>query len=238
MRFKLLGVNVDSLSEAEIHERTAKLSSEKRTSQIVLLDTYLLMKAQFSKELKNIINSCDMVIPISGGIKFGLKFFKVKLDTVYNFFSFIIRLVTYLTDYNKNIYLLGGTERSIVRAEKNIKGSFPGIRLMGRFHVKYRKEFEGNLITAIQKTSPAMTIVSMTRPKQEKWIYRVRKEFKEGVFIGIENFVDIIGDIDPSGKKTGTGSRRRSIIIKNPFRIFYYILYFILLVIYKIFKLG
>ncbi|MBP7553731.1 MAG: WecB/TagA/CpsF family glycosyltransferase, partial [Spirochaetes bacterium] len=146
MRFKLLGVNVDSLSEAEIHERTAKLSIEKRTSQIILLDTYLLMKAQFSKELKNIINSCDMVIPISGGIKFGLKFFKVKLDNVYNFFSFIIRLVTYLTEYNKNIYLLGGTERSIVRAEKNIRGSFPGIRLMGRFHVKYRKEFESNLI--------------------------------------------------------------------------------------------
>ncbi|HOJ64459.1 MAG TPA: WecB/TagA/CpsF family glycosyltransferase [Spirochaetota bacterium] len=231
---KLLGINVDSISEEEIYDYILILSKQERPIQIVLLDTYLLMKAKFNKELANIINSSELVIPISKGIKFGLGFFKKKVDHVYNYFSFIIKLLAHFTDFKKNIYILGGNERTIKRAEKNIKSSFPGIRLMGRYHIHYKKDFEKDLITAIRKTDPALTIISMKRPKQEKWIAARLSNFKSGVFIGVENFIDIIGSRSSSERNINKSSYRGKIIARNPFRIFYYIFYLILLIIAKI----
>ncbi len=231
---KLLGINVDSIKEEEIYDYILLLANQDRPVQIVLLDTYLLMKAKFNKELENIINSSELVIPISKGIQFGLKFLKKKADQVYNYFNFIIRLLAHFTDFKKNIYILGGNEKSIVRAEKNIKSSFPGIRLMGRYHIKYKKDFEKDLITAMQKTSSSLIIVSMNRPKQEKWIASKISGFKKGVFIGVENFVDIIGSRSSSEKNINKNSYRGKIIARNPFRIFYYIFYLILLIIAKI----
>lgn len=232
--FKLLGINVDSIPEEEIYDYLLILTKQERPVQIVLLDTYLLMKALFNKELADIINSSELVIPISKGIKFGLNFLKKKLDHIYNYFNFTIRLLAYFTDFKKNIYILGGNEKSILRAEKNIKSSFPGIRLMGRYHIKYKKEFEKDLLTAMQKTSSSLIIISMNRPKQEKWIASKISNFKHGVFIGVEHFVDIIGAKYSSEKKVNKNSYRGKIIKKNPFRIFYYVLYLMLLIIAKI----
>lgn len=231
---KLLGINVDSISEEEIYDYILILSKQDRPVQIVLLDTYLLMKAKFSKELAKIINSSELVIPISNGIKFGLNFFKKKVDKVYNYFNFTIRLIAHFTEFKKNIYLLGGNEKTIIRAEKNVKSSFPGIRLMGRYHIKYKKDFENDLITAMRKTSSSLVIVSMNRPKQEKWIANRLSHFKTGVFIGVQNFIDIIGARGSSEKNINKSSYRGKIIARNPFRIFYYILYFFFLIIAKI----
>ena len=238
-RYKLLGVNVDWVEEENVNDLILQISSEDKPSQVILLDTFLLMKAKFNKELKNIINSADVVIPISSGIINGLKFFKYEVGKKYNFFNFIIRLLTHFTDFKKNVYILGGnSEKIIKRADLNIKGSFPGIRLMGSYHFKYKKSFEKNLILAIQKTSPSLVIVSNHRPKQERWIYNKKKSFKSGVFIGVENFVNIIGAKEPTEKKIKYGSHRMSIIFKNPLRIFYYISFVFLLLIYKIFKID
>jgi N-acetylglucosaminyldiphosphoundecaprenol N-acetyl-beta-D-mannosaminyltransferase len=239
-RFKLLGINVDSISESEIYEKIISLSEKDNSSQIIMLDTFLLIKAKFNRELHNIINSADLVLPISPGIKFGLAFFKIKLEKVYNFFYLTIRLLTFLTDEKKNIYILGGKKKSINKAEKNIRDSFPGIRLMGKYSVDYKKDFEDKLISAIQKVSPSLVLVSMKRPKQEKWIFSKKAKFKKSVFIGVERFINILGgkELSPNDKLLQSGTYSINKLIKRPFRIFYYIIYLVLLLIYKIFKLA
>ena len=73
-RYTLLGINVDLLTEQEIFDRIMELSEGDKSEHVILLDTYLLMKAQFDKSLAQIINSAALVIPISKGITSGLKF--------------------------------------------------------------------------------------------------------------------------------------------------------------------
>jgi N-acetylglucosaminyldiphosphoundecaprenol N-acetyl-beta-D-mannosaminyltransferase len=239
-RYKLLGLNVDSISEEEVYNKIISLSEKESSSQIILMDTYLLMKAKFNKELFNIINSADLVLPISPGIKFGLGFFKHKIEKIYNFFYFTIRMLTFLTDEKKNIYILGGKKNNINKAEKNIRDSFPGIRLMGKYSIDYKKEFEEKLISAIQKVSPSLVLVSMKRPKQEKWIFQKKNKFKHAVFIGVERFVNILGgkELSPDDKLLNSKAYGINKLIKRPFSLFYYIAYLILLCIYKIFRLA
>ena len=78
IRHKLLGLNVDIIEEDEAYERILQLSELDTCAQVVFLDTYLLMKAKFNKELFNIINTSSLVIPTSKGIKNGLSLISKK----------------------------------------------------------------------------------------------------------------------------------------------------------------
>ena len=238
-KFKLLGVNVHSISSEEVYDYILKSSQLDKTSHIVFLDTYLLMKAQFNKKLYNFINSASLVIPISPGIKIGLKFLNRKLEKVYNYFSFVINLLINFTDKKEFIYILGGDKNTIEKAEKNIRDSFPGIRLVGRFQIDYKKDFEKHLITAIQKASPALILVGKKSPNQEKWIYKKEHYFKKGVFLGVKDFFEIVGGKkkSPTDEVVQSGFYRFINFLKNPFRlfrIFYYILYIFLLILSKV----
>jgi N-acetylglucosaminyldiphosphoundecaprenol N-acetyl-beta-D-mannosaminyltransferase len=237
-RYKLIGVNVDSISEDEIYDKILKLTELERPSQIILLDTYLLVKSFFDKELLNIINSSDLVIPISPMIKHGLKFLNKKIEKIYNYFSFLITLLLKFSDYAKFVYILGGKKKYIDKVTKNIKDSFPGIRLVGTYHSHYKKNFENDLIVAIQKANPALMYVGMKSPRQEKWIYKKKGKFYNGVFIGVGDFIDIIcgkGDA-PTDKTINSGSHSLKKTFRRPFMFINYIIFFILLLISKLTK--
>lgn len=234
-RYSLLGINVDLLSEEEIFNQVRELSKTDKSQQIILLDSYMLMKAKFDKNLANIINSAALVIPISKGIVSGLKFVCGVKGEYHYHYNLIIRLLTFLTDFNENIYILGGKKEAVIRrVESRIKSSFPGIRLMGTYHFGYKKSFEKDLLTAMKKSAPALILVSNSRPKQELWIAKNKKFFPKGVFIGVENFVNIIGSKD---KKADYDNERKKIPVigKNWFRIIYFIDYGFALFFSKLF---
>ena len=76
-QYKLLGLKIDSISQEEVYGHILKLSqNSEKAAYVVLLDVYLLMKAQFNKSLFKFIYNADFVLPISGGIKFRTWFFK------------------------------------------------------------------------------------------------------------------------------------------------------------------
>ncbi len=240
-RYKLLGINIDSISPDEVYEYIYQLTKLDKVSHIVFLDTYLLIKAQFNIELCNYINSAALVIPISPGIKLGLKFINRKVEKIYNYFNFTINLLMNFTEKKEFIYILGGDQRIIDKADKNIRDSFPGIRLVGRFHMNYKTEFEKDLITAIKKATPSLILVGKKSPKQEKWIYKKKNNFKKGIFLGVRDFIEIVGGKkkSPSDEIINSGFRKMISIIINPFRllrIIYYIIYVFLLILSKISK--
>jgi N-acetylglucosaminyldiphosphoundecaprenol N-acetyl-beta-D-mannosaminyltransferase len=239
--YRLLGVKVNSLTDEEANKYALELGESGKPRYIVLLDTFLLMRAQFSRRLKHHINNAGLVIPISPGIRGGLKFMGHSIEKVFNYFSLTIRLLTHFTEHKKFIYMLGGRRKDIDTIDKNIRDSFPGIRLVGRYHGNYKKKFEKDLLTAMHKACPALILVSLKRPKQEEWIMQKYSSFKEGVFIGVDNFLNITAGREPSPaeKSIQSGTYGFSRFLKNPFRgfrLWLYLLYLIYLLIYKIGK--
>lgn len=245
-RIKLLGVKVDILEEEEMYEKILKLSTLERPSRVILLDMFLLIKAKLHKDLFEILNSADLVIPISKTIHNGISFLNKKFlpvslpPPVLSSFTFTIRLLSCFTENNKTVYLLGGTKKLIIGAEKNLKDSYPGIKLMGVYHTKYKKEFETKLLTSIYKITPSLLIVSKPRPKLERWLCKNRHSFPNGVSIGVENFVYEIGEkmLKPTDKLRYNFIFSLKRALRKPLCCYYFLLYFFYLIIYKLFKLD
>lgn len=236
-RYKLLGINIDQIEQEELYSYILKLSEDEKPHHIVLLDTYLLVKALFNKQLHDYINSASLVLPISRGISFGVSFLKLGVKKIYNYYNFVIGLLLYFCDYERFIYILGGKKKNIEKLDKNIKDSFPGIRLVGRYHGQYKKSFEKDLLLAIKKTCPSLILVGLPPIKQEFWIAINRHKFNKGVFVGVGEFVNIVSE---RGNSESFKNRAREYKIsrkyKNPLRFLYYVIYVLLLILSKITK--
>lgn len=237
-RYKLIGINVDSISPDEVYQYILRLSELGKPCHVVLLDTYLIAKARLNKKLRAVINSADLVIPVTIGIKYGLKFFNIKVAKVYNYFQFLINLLLHFTDEKKFIYVLGGKKKLIEKVDRNIKDSYPGIRLVGRYHGQYKKDFEKDLLTAIKKASPALFLYGGKSPKQEKWIFSRKNNFKNCVIIGVGNFINIVGGKSKAPNDMILFSKFLCFmrVFKTPFRFMNFIFFLFALLYYKLFK--
>jgi hypothetical protein len=90
-------------------------------------------------------------------------------------------VVDYITKDDFSIKLIKG-------AEKNVKDSYPGIKLMGVYHTKYKKDFEQKLLTSIYKIAPNLLLISKKSPKAEYWLSKQKSKLPNGVSVVIEDF--------------------------------------------------
>ncbi|MDY6970655.1 MAG: WecB/TagA/CpsF family glycosyltransferase, partial [Spirochaetota bacterium] len=127
------------------------------------------------------------------------------------------------------IFLVGGKPEIVERAYFNIRRSFPSIRIVGRHGGFFSVAREEAIIEAIKKSDPDLIFVGLGFPKEEKWINRVRNEFKNAVVVGVGGSLDVVsGEI----KKAPDFIMERGLdwfyrIITRPWRIGRLILVFI-----------
>lgn len=246
-RLKLLGVNVDIMEEDEMMQEIYRLSKEDYPARIVLLDKHLLISAKLHKELFNIINNADLVIPVSKSIKRGLNFLSKKFYSVLPAyrqpiltpFSFAIHLLSYFTETEQSVYLLGGSKKLIKGAEKNVKDSYPGIKLMGVYHTKYKKDFEQKLLTSIYKIAPNLLLISKKSPKAEYWLSKQKSKLPNGVSVVIEDFIYEIGEkiIKPTDRVKYAIGKKIKNFFSFPSAMFRHFLFTLYLFNYKLFNL-
>ena len=70
------------------------------------------------------------------------------------------------------------------KAKENIEKIFPKIKIIGYHDGYIEGEKEKEIIEEINKLQPNVLFVAMGHPKQEKWIYKHRKELKVDVAAG------------------------------------------------------
>jgi N-acetylglucosaminyldiphosphoundecaprenol N-acetyl-beta-D-mannosaminyltransferase len=140
------------------------------------------------------------------------------------------------------VYLLGARKRVLEVAEVNLRGSFHGIRVVGRFYGFFPRHVEGDIVTAIKKSSPSMVLVGSGVPGRDKWILKHRKELNPGISLWAANCFEVFAGEEKqvSKKLHAAGLSVLSGIGRRPWRLavfFPYLYYLVLLLGYRIFKL-
>ncbi len=241
-KIKLLGVPVSNC-DIEGALRALKIFLvDGRQHQVIFLDRKGLFRARHDAEYRRCLQQASLVLPVSGQLVKSAKL--LKLNRIYRFypFEFIIRMLSLTEGLNLSVYLLGARKGELERAEKNLRDSFPGLSVVGRFSGYYSKDMEKDIILTIKKTSPAFLLVGSGIPGRDLWILRHKKELNSGVFLWVDDCFDIFsGKVNHPPKwlmKFGLESLFG--LYKRPWRlllIFPYLYYWVLSLVYKIFKL-
>ena len=233
-RIDILGVPIDICKPQDLGEVALDMASKSGTKQIVFLSVWGLLKARKKNDFAECVKNADLVLPISKSIIKGAKILKRDIPYRYNPFPAVISILSALESQYKSLYLLGGHKKTLMAAEKNVRATFKGIQIVGRYVGYYPKNVEDDIISAIHKASPSLVLVSEGIREKESWSYNRRGRFSSSIFL---YYKDVIGVFSKRRRRVSEETFDKGLeiwdeILHNPLKIFLvfpYIKYRILL---------
>lgn len=238
-RVEFLRVPIDILSGDDLEESVKEMLASKEFHQIVFLSLKDLLKARRNMEFLYCLKRASLVLPTSSSIIRGARFLKRGALNRFMPFDFTIKLLAILEKHKHSLYLLGHKKNALIKADNNLRASFPGLRVVGRFNGYFPKQNQKDILIAIKKASPSLLLAGNGLPKKNLWIYSNRNQFNPGIFLWAGDCFNVF-----SGKKNRPSRQlwERGLdfmpeLLKHPWRfvnVFVRIYYWIILLIYRI----
>jgi N-acetylglucosaminyldiphosphoundecaprenol N-acetyl-beta-D-mannosaminyltransferase len=240
-RISLLKVPLDIVPQEQLPAVIISLLSSKNGGNIVLLSLSDLLRARRKNEYRNYVLNASLVIPISKTLVSGARFLTGKTPVRYMPFDFVISVLTILEKREFSVYLLGGRQRVLRKAERNLRQTFPRLRFVGRYTGGFKRQEEATLLQAIRKASPSLLLVGNHVRGGEKWIARNSAQLNQGFRLWCSDLFDIFAERKsrPSRAVFDRGMEWIGYCFRRPvlfLRFFPYCYYKILLLVYRIFK--
>jgi N-acetylglucosaminyldiphosphoundecaprenol N-acetyl-beta-D-mannosaminyltransferase len=236
-----LKVPIDIVEPEQLGHLAYRLLAEGKEQNIVLLSVWDLLRARRNIEYRDYIQQAALVIPISRSIVRGAKFLLKEQTIRYMPFDFIVNLLTALEGFEFSTYLLGSKWEVLAKIEKNIRETFPSLHVVGRYPGSFRRHDEATIIEAIRKASPSLLLVGKGVRGGEHWIARNNGKLGKGLRLWCSDMFEVFAERrrHPTKAVFELGLEWIGYCLHNPaklLRIFPYIYYKLLLLIYKIFK--
>lgn len=240
-RINLMNVPLDILAPEDIDNVVMSLIEQEGVQQIIFLDIWDFLKARRNNEFREMVLNASLILPVSKSLITAAKFLKLPVPIRRRQFDVVIDFLNAIETRFKSIYILGAQKEIIEIAEKNLKSTFPNIKLVGRFAGFYPITVEPNIIKAIVKSEPELVLVSNGVKGGKYWIYRNRFSFKSGIFIYDKHILDIFAKNRRMASEGVFNSGMDYVItvFKNPLRIlnfFRYLWFKILILWHRFFK--
>jgi N-acetylglucosaminyldiphosphoundecaprenol N-acetyl-beta-D-mannosaminyltransferase len=241
-RISLLGVPLDIVPQEQLPFAIIDLLSSKKGGNIVLLSLWDLLRARGANEYRTYVLNASLVIPISKSLVGGARFLTGKTPVRYMPFDFVVNVLDILERREFSIYLLGGGRRILKKTEKNIRQTFPHLRIVGRYIGAFKRREEAPLLQAIRKAAPSLLLVAKGVRGGERWIARNSARLNPGFRLWCSDLFEIFAKRKkrPSRVIFRWGLEWIGYCFRRPtrfFRVFLYFYYKILLIVYRLFKL-
>lgn len=241
-RIELLGVPVDVLQPENLEKELLEIMAHPGHKQIIFLSIWDLLKARKKRsDFGECVKNADLILPISKSILKGAAFLGKTVPVRYNPFPTTINIFSFLDQYCRSLYFLGSRKKSLQQAERNVRGTFPTLRIVGRYVGFYPQKMEKNIVEAIYKASPSLVLVGEGIKEKECWSYRRRNSFSSSTFLYYRDAIGIFSNrikrVDE--EKFDKGREIYFELAHNPLKIFLlfpFMKYKILLLWDKFFK--
>jgi N-acetylglucosaminyldiphosphoundecaprenol N-acetyl-beta-D-mannosaminyltransferase len=242
-RINLLKVPLDIVSQEQLADTIYKLLAAGGAQNIVLLSLWDLLRARRTGDYRSFVLGASLVIPISKSLVGGARFITKKTPVRYMPFDFVIDLLTILEKRRYSLYLLGGKSRILKKTEKNLRQTFPDLRIVGRYVGSFKRQEEQTILQAVRKAGPSLLLVGKGVHGEERWIARNTTVLPPGLRLWCSDLFDVFAERKkrPSRSVFDGGFEWIGYCFQRPlrfFRFFPYMYYKFLLIVYRIFRLN
>jgi N-acetylglucosaminyldiphosphoundecaprenol N-acetyl-beta-D-mannosaminyltransferase len=236
-RLNVMRIAIDSVEDDRVTTVAQTRVASDASEQVVLLRWWDFMRARRNREFRACVGHA-LSIPVSRSIAMAGRFLAGKRPTRYMPFDFVIRVLTSLEERGQSLYIFGGTGPAIRVVERNLRETFPGLRIVGRYAGYYQRQMEPSIITAIRKASPDLLLVGPGVPGRDLWSYRNRKNLATGLSLFSAEVFDIFSE---RRKRASRTAFRRGLdflpdLVRRPWRMlraFVYVWFLVLLLVFR-----
>lgn len=173
-RFCDLEVSTSSLQEI-VRDLTGPLTTGRRRKVIMCLNPHSFVVSRKDGLFRRALQSADYLLPDGTGIITASRILGGSVKgRIAGFDIFMSLSEEYNCRGSKSFYFLGGSEDTLGKIRSMMKKRFPNIGIAGTYSPPFRElteEENRQIVMRINDSRPTVLWVSMTAPKQEKWIY-------------------------------------------------------------------
>lgn len=196
----IFGVELDNINMEEATEQVELFLKSEKLNTIYTPNTEIVMEAKKERQLKELLNKGDLIIPDGIGLIYASRIRKKPLKERVTGFDLSIKMLEIANENNYSLYLLGGEEGVSKKAGENIKLKYPNINIVGYRNGYFKGSHNGNpnhieernIISEINDLKPDIIFVGLGFPRQEKWIEYNKKQINSKVIIGNGGVMDIL----------------------------------------------
>jgi N-acetylglucosaminyldiphosphoundecaprenol N-acetyl-beta-D-mannosaminyltransferase len=195
-RIRILDVPVDCVDQEQALKAITSFLADGERHQLVFLNLRNLFKGRRDPEFRRLLREASLILPVHPGLSRATRWLRRLKLTVYSPVSFVVRMLSLAEQLNRTVYLLGSRKVDIERAERNLRDSYPRLRLVGRFSGYFTRTAEKQILMAIKKASPSFLMVGSGLSGKDLWILRKKRELNSGVYVWVGDCFEVF-----SGKR-------------------------------------
>lgn len=188
----ILDIGIDNITRQQAVFKVTRMIEEKGVHHVMTFNPYKLHRVRTNSDMRLISDRTSMKIASGAGLQWAARRLKTPLVERIGILSFMMELVRLAEIKRYSIFLVGGRPETAEQAFFNIKKSFPDIRIVGRHGGFFDIEREKSVIEAIRKSEANIVFVGLGFPREDKWINKIRNDFKNCVFISVGGSLDTI----------------------------------------------
>jgi len=188
----ILGIKVHSVDTATALDTIKEFVRSGKPHMVVTADSSAVVLARRDGELREIINSADLVTPDSIGILWAARRFGTPLPERVSGVDLVQAMCERAAKSGYRVFLLGAAPGVIDGAARNLTEQHPGLTIAGTHHGYFRAHESPLVVGKIREASPDLLFVGMGIPLQEKWIKAHLEEMQVPVAMGVGGTFDVI----------------------------------------------
>ena len=190
LKIDILGIKFDNVTFDEAMDKLKSflLGNEKKI--IVTPNAEIAQLCAENKEINELINKADFIVPDGIGVIYASKILKKPLKQKVAGVDLAFALLPILEKEKKTLFLFGGKDGVAEKAKEKIKEKYPNIIINGILNGYYSNEEE--IIKEINKVQPDVLFVCLGAPKQEKFMVNNKEKINARLMFGFGGVLDVI----------------------------------------------
>lgn len=194
----LLGMPVSQVNRARALEILQQFIESGRPHLVVTADASMFEIAAGDPDFLRIVRSADLVTPDSTGVLWAAKKLGMSLQERVSGVDLAEQLCAESARRGYGVYFYGAAPGVAEEAAETMRRRYPGANIVGTADgFQNSPEQQAALVGDIQAKRPAVLLVAMGIPKQEKWIVQHLEQLRVPVAMGVGGTFDVFsGRVD------------------------------------------
>jgi N-acetylglucosaminyldiphosphoundecaprenol N-acetyl-beta-D-mannosaminyltransferase len=188
----LLGMRISRVNRAETLDLLQRFIDSGEPHLVVTADASGHVIASGDREFLEIVNNAALVTPDSTGVLWAARRLGQPLEERVSGVDLAEQLCAGSAARGYGVYFYGAAPGVAEEAAETMRRRYPGANIVGTADgFQNSAEQQAALIADIKGKRPAVLLVAMGIPKQEKWIVRHLEELRVPVCMGVGGSFDV-----------------------------------------------
>lgn len=191
-RVSILGIPVDRLTLAQALDKVCRAWGENRFLHVVTANAEMIYRSRQDRALQEIIKAAELVTADGAGVVLASRILKSACPQRVAGFDLMLACLQASARSSLPLYFLGSRQIVLEQAIAKAREDYPGINIVGWHHGYFQIDEEEDIVAEICRLQPALLLVALGVPGQEKWIARYRLKLPACVTMGVGGSFDVL----------------------------------------------